>query len=82
MRLTSHKRGKPAPSGRPSLAGNAVSQPQRLVLELLLQEAVPDKLDTTNHERLVKRLVDKGQCTGRPSPGGRCTGRTAVDRFC
>lgn len=37
-----------------------MSQPQRLVLELLLQEAVPDKLDTTNHERLVKRLVDKG----------------------
>ncbi|EAU75352.1 GspE/PulE family protein [Synechococcus sp. RS9916] len=60
MRLTSHKRGKPAPSGHPSLAGSAVSQPQRLVLELLLQEAVPDKLDTTNHERLVKRLVDKG----------------------
>ena len=37
-----------------------MSQPQRLVLELLLQEAVPDKLDTTNHEHLVKRLVDKG----------------------
>ena len=37
-----------------------MSQPQRLVLELLLQEAVPDKLDTTNHERLVKRLVEKG----------------------
>ena len=37
-----------------------MSQPQRLVLELLLQEAVPDTLDTTNHERLVKRLVDKG----------------------
>ena len=37
-----------------------MSQPQRLVLELLLQEAVPDTLDTTNHERLVKRLVEKG----------------------
>lgn len=37
-----------------------MSQPQRLVLELLLQEAVPEELDSTSHERLVKRLVDKG----------------------
>ena len=37
-----------------------MSQPQRLVLELLLQESVPDELDATSHQRLVKRLIDKG----------------------
>ncbi len=37
-----------------------VSQPQRLVLELLLQQAVPDTTDAARREQLVKTLESKG----------------------
>ena len=37
-----------------------VSQPQRLVLELLLQQAVPDTTDAARRQQLVKTLESKG----------------------
>ncbi|MGC6482952.1 MAG: GspE/PulE family protein [Synechococcus sp.] len=37
-----------------------MSQPERLVLELLLQEAVPDQLDSASHQLLEERLKAKG----------------------
>ena len=37
-----------------------VRQPQRLVLELLLQEAMPEQLNATDHQHLMERLEAKG----------------------
>ncbi|MEB3159293.1 MAG: GspE/PulE family protein [Synechococcus sp.] len=37
-----------------------MSHPQRLVLELLLKDVVPEQLDATGHQQLISKLAAKG----------------------